>query len=357
MTQTGPLAGIRIVEIEGLGPAPFCGMHLCDLGADVTLVGRGAGDTAFGSIFMRGKRRISLDLKSDEGRMQLLDLLKEADGLIEGMRPGKMERMGLGPTECLARNPRLVYGRMTGWGQDGPLAQSAGHDINYVSVAGAAWYAGEPASAPLPPPTLVGDIGGGALYLAVGMLAGILHSRATGRGQVIDAAVVDGVAHMQTLLHSLAGSGQLASERGTSWIDGAPWYGTYICADGKQVSVGSLEPQFFAELMSRLGLSARFPASSQFDKVQWPHMRAAFDEVFSKQTAAEWTATLQATDACFAPVLSLQEAAAHPHNVARKTFTTVQGVMQARPAPRFSLFPSVAVNEVKAISEELHVEH
>lgn len=301
----GPLAGVRIIEVEGLGPAPFCGMLLADLGAEVTLVGRPDTGATFGRIFMRGKRRIALDLKSDAGREELLGLLDAADGLIEGMRPGKMERMGLGPAECLARNPKLVYGRMTGWGQDGPLAHTAGHDINYVSVAGAAWYAGAPGGPSLPPPTLVGDIGGGALYLAVGILAGITHARTTGQGQVVDAAVVDGVAHMQALLHSLAGVGQLVEERGASWIDGSPWYGTYVCSDGKQVCVGTLEPQFFAELTTRLGLAERFPAESQFDQAQWPHMRAALAEKFGERTSAEWAETLELTDACVSAVLSL----------------------------------------------------
>src|SRR5690606_24888897 len=204
---------------EALGPAPFCGMLLADLGAKVTLVERPTGGPSFGGLFLRGKSRLALDLKTGAGRERLLELLDGADGLIEGMRPGVMERLGLGPDVCLGRNPRLVYGRMTGWGQDGPLAQSAGHDINYVSLSGAAWYAGAPGTAAVPPPTLVGDIGGGAMYLAVGMLAGVLHARRTGQGQVVDAAVVDGVAHMQTLLFSLAADGQLPHERGVSWID------------------------------------------------------------------------------------------------------------------------------------------
>jgi alpha-methylacyl-CoA racemase len=352
MSTPGPLNGVRIVEIEALGPAPFCGMLLADLGAEVTLVERAGSTAAFGSIFLRGKDRLSLDLKSRAGSEQLLALVADADGLLEGMRPGKMERLGLGPEECLRRNPRLVYGRMTGWGQDGPLAQSAGHDINYVSLAGAAWYAGAPGTSALPPPTLVGDIGGGALYLAVGMLAGVLHARTTGQGQVVDAAVIDGVAHMQTLLHSLTTVGQLPTQRGKGWIDGAPWYGTYRCLDGAQVSIGALEPQFFQELMQRMGLAERFPPSSQFDESVWPAMREALSQAFGAREAMHWSTLLEGTDACFAPVLSPQQAARHPHNLARGVFTTVDGVLQARAAPRFSLFPHTAAEPAKPAAED-----
>lgn len=342
--MTGPLQGVRIIKIAGLGPGPFCGMLLSDFGADVIQIDRPSdphgGEIAgqIGSIFNRGKRRVTLNLKEEDGRQRVLALLSQADGLIEGMRPGVMERLGLGPAVCLERRRSLVYGRMTGWDQDGPLSHSAGHDINYVSLAGGAWYAGEAGSRCIPPPSLVGDLGGGALYLAASMLAALLHARQSGKGQVVDAAVVDGVAHLQSLLHSLMSSGQLNEERGSSWIDGAPWYSTYTCKDGRQVSVGAFEAPFFSELMTRMGLAEWFPAESQFERSAWPAMAARMAQTFASQSREYWCEKLEGTDACFAPVLAPTEAASHPHNATRGTSCcwTASFRLAPRPVFRFS---------------------
>lgn len=346
----GVLSGIRIVELAGLGPGPFCGMLLADLGADVIVVERPTAKTEPRpwDIVNRGKRSVVLDLKKATDVQLALKLIESADGLIEGMRPGVMERLGLGPQVCLARNPKLAYGRITGWGQTGPLAQAAGHDTNYVGVSGAAWYGGALGSVPVPPPTLVGDLGGGAMYLAVGLLAAITHVRMGGRGQVIDAAIVDGSAHLMTLLHSLIARGELSATRGDSWIDGSPWYRPYACRDGELITVGALEPKFFAELMSSLGIAAEFPPSTQFDKTRWPAMQARMSNTFSSRTRVEWCALLEGSDACFGPLLEPAEAASHPHNVTRGVFTRVDGVSQASPAPRFSNHPQIAVHGVPA---------
>ncbi|MDR5855349.1 CaiB/BaiF CoA-transferase family protein [Caballeronia sp. LZ062] len=343
-TKRGPLAGLRVLEIAGIGPGPFCGMLLADLGADVVVVDRleaaadalDLGDT---QIANRGKRSVAVDLKSADGVETVLGLVEHCDVLIEGMRPGVMERLGLAPDVCLARNSRLVYGRMTGWGQDGPLAHAAGHDLNYIALSGALWYAGQPGTAPLPPPSLVGDIGGGAMYLAVGILAGVMHARATGKGQVIDAAIVDGSAHMTTLLLALQASGQMTHERGESLLDGPHWYNTYRCADGGYVSVGSLEPKFHAQLLDKLGLSADPAFAKPYDRRTWPALRQRLAEHFATRTRDEWCALLEGTDACFAPVLSPDEAAAHPHMRQREIYTRENGVLQASPAPRFSATP------------------
>jgi acetyl-CoA hydrolase len=341
------LSGVRIVELAGLGPGPFCGMLLADLGAEVTLVERvGGGDSIdFGAtaIFNRGKRSIALDLKAPEAVELVLRLVERADGLVEGMRPGVMERLGLGPEVCLRRNPRLAYGRMTGWGQSGPLAARAGHDLNYLGLSGAAWFASPPGQPPFPPPTLVGDLGGGALYLAVGVLAAILHARSGGPGQVVDAAIVDGSAHLLNLLLSLKGSGQLGPSRGESILDGPHWSRCYRCADGRYVSVQAVEPRFYATLLERLGLASdRDLAEHQYDPARWPDLSRRLEALFATRTRDAWCALVAGSDACLGPVLDPDEAARHPHNVARGTFTAPDGVLQAAPAPRFPGAPAPA---------------
>ncbi|QFT77500.1 MULTISPECIES: CaiB/BaiF CoA-transferase family protein [unclassified Erythrobacter] len=339
--QQRPLAGIRIVEIEGIGPAPFCGMHLADMGADVILVERkekssDPGTTMPVGILKRGKRSIALDLKDDGDKAILLDLVASADALIEGMRPGVMERLGLGPDICQKRNPALVYGRITGWGQDGPLSQAAGHDINYVALSSAGWYAGTADGTPLPPPAMVGDLGGGANYLTIGVLAGIVRAKASGKGDIVDAAIVDGSAHMMNLIFDLMPKGLMKEERGVSALDGAPWYGTYRCADGTHITVGSLEPKFYAELLERLGLSDNPLFANQFDPKFWPEQAKHLAELFASQPSAYWCTLLEGSDACFAPVLSPSSAKEHPHNQARGIFDESKGYLQAGSAPRFA---------------------
>jgi len=343
--RQGPLAGIRVLEIAGIGPGPFCGMLLADLGADVVVVERieaaaDALDLGSVQIANRGKRSVAVDMKSAEGVQTVLRLVEHCDALIEGMRPGVMERLGLGPDVCLERNPRLVYGRMTGWGQHGPLAHAAGHDLNYIALSGALWYAGQPGETPVTPPSLVGDVGGGSMYLAVGLLAGIMHARATGSGQVVDAAIVDGSAHMTSLLLALKASGQMSTERGQSLLDGPHWYNTYRCADGECISVGSLEPKFYRELRQRIGLEADPLFDDPYDGRAWPELRERFAELFASRSRDDWRALLEGTDACFAPVLSPDEAADHPHMRAREVYTREDGVLQASPAPRFSATPA-----------------
>ncbi|WP_027794496.1 CaiB/BaiF CoA transferase family protein [Paraburkholderia acidipaludis] len=342
-----PLSGVTLIELAGIGPGPFCGMLLADLGADVILVERPAGtpDAAAGdeapkvgerhAIARRGKRSIALDLKNAADRERILQIVRRADGMIEGMRPGTADRLGLGPAQCLAVNPRLVYGHITGWGQHGPLAQAAGHDINYTALSGALWYASPPGQAPCPPPTLLGDIGAGALYLAVGMLAAILRARTTGQGAVIDAAMVDGSAHMMNLLLAQAAAGYLKSERGESLFDGPHWSGTYRCADGGWISVQALEPKFYRILLDKLGLADDADFSRQYDADAWPALRERFAQLFSQRTREQWCELLEGTDACFAPVLSPDEAARHPHIRAREIYVERDGVRQAAAAPRF----------------------
>ena len=341
----GVLSGIRIVEIAGLGPGPFCGMLLADMGAEVILVeraGKGADmmDLGPNAIYNRGKRSMALDLKDPQAIDAVLRLIESADGLIEGMRPGVMERLGLGPDVCLARNPRLVYGRMTGWGQTGPMAQAAGHDLNYIALSGALWYAGEPGRPPLAPPTLVGDLGGGALYLAMGLLAGILNVRNGGTGQVVDAAIVDGSANLMNLLLSAHAAGQLPMERGKGLLDGPHWCGSYACADGLFVSVQALEPQFNALLFTKLGLGDDPDFKKPYDLRLWGRLRERLVALFATQPRQHWVDLLEGSDACFAPVLTPLEAMEHPHMAARGVYTQRNGVLQAAPAPRFSASPS-----------------
>jgi len=346
------LAGIRIVEIAGLGPAPFCGMLLADMGADVILVERaqadGGGVLDFGphNILNRGKRSIALDLKDPESIDLLLRLLDRADALIEGMRPGVMERLGLGPDLCLARNPRLVYGRMTGWGQSGPLAQAAGHDINYIGLSGALWYSGDADRPPMAPPTLVGDLGGGALYLAMGVIAAIMHARGSGQGQVVDAAIVDGSANMMNLLLSLHAAGRQPFERGQGLLDGPHWYGSYRCADGGFVTIGAIEPQFYRQLLEKLGLDQDPDFANPYDPRSWPSLRQKMAAIFAAQPRAHWVALLQGSDACFAPVLTPREALDDPHLAARGVYAERDGLLQAQPAPRFSATPTTTPGRI-----------
>jgi crotonobetainyl-CoA:carnitine CoA-transferase CaiB-like acyl-CoA transferase len=338
----GVLDGMRVVEMAGIGPGPFCGMLLADMGAEVILVERANANAndplelGKNAIVHRGKRSLALDLKQAAAVDAVLRLIEGADALIEGMRPGVMERLGLGPEVCLARNPSLVYGRMTGWGQHGPLAQAAGHDLNYISISGALWYAGEAGTPPLAPPTLVGDLGGGALYLAIGLLAGILNVRGGGAGQVVDAAIVDGSANLMNLLLSAHAAGQQPFERGKGLLDGPHWCGSYACADGRFVSVQALEPQFNALLFQKLGFGDDPEFKRPYDPRCWAALRARMAAVFMGQPRDHWTALLEGSDACFAPVLTPAEAMAHPHMAARAVYVERDGVLQAAPAPRFS---------------------
>jgi alpha-methylacyl-CoA racemase len=334
--MAGPLAGLRIIEIAGLGPGPFAGMVLADLGADVVCVHRPGTPQDASDITARGKRRVALDLQQAEGREAALALVAQADLLVEGFRPGVMERLGLGPTACHKLNPRLVYGRMTGWGQTGPLAGAAGHDINYIALTGALHAIGRPGEAPPPPLNYVGDYGGGAMLLLVGLLAALHEARASGRGQVVDAAMTDGAALLSALFYGMKAAGTWSSQRGDNLLDGAaPFYDTYACADGKFVAVGALEPKFFAQLCELCGLDDAF-RDAQMDRSRWPLMKLRLADVFRTRTRDEWCALLEGTDACFAPVLDWDEAPAHAHNQARGTFLTAHGVVQPAPAPRFS---------------------
>ena len=354
----GPLAGKKIIEIAGLGPGPVCGMLLADLGAEVTVVDRRAAtnssalELANAAIMNRGKKSIALDLKQEGGREIALRLLEGVDGLIEGFRPGVMERLGLGPVDCLEVNPRLIYGRMTGWGQVGPLSQVAGHDLNYVALSGALWYGGRADSPPTVPPTLVGDMGGGAMLLAIGMLAAMISAQETGTGQVVDAAMIDGSALSTTLLFALFQSGNWTPNRQDNFLDGAAyWYDTYECADGKYVSIGSIEPGFHTILLEKLGLQDDPDFAQQYNKERWPELKTRFAEIFRTKTRDEWCALMEGSDACFAPVLDFAEAPEHPHNLTRRVFTKVDGVTQPAPAPRFSKTPAEISSPPPAIGQ------
>jgi alpha-methylacyl-CoA racemase len=342
----GPLAGVRIVELAGIGPGPFCGMLLADLGADVVVVDRKGGGLPFDAaprfdFTRRGKRSIAVDLKQPGAAEIVLRLVEGADGLLEGFRPGVTERLGLGPEACLARNPRLVYGRLTGWGQSGPLARAAGHDLNYVALSGLLYHGGHCDSAPAIPPTVVGDIGGGAMFMALGLVSAILHARGTGAGQVIDAAITDGCALMGTLIQGMRAQGLWADRRQANLLDGgAHWYDCYQCADGGWISVGALEPQFYRLLLEKIGLADSGLEVAQFDTANWPRLKERFAELFRTRTRAEWCELLEGTDVCFAPVLNLAEAARHPHNVARDAYVEVGGIRQPAPAPRFGGTPA-----------------
>jgi alpha-methylacyl-CoA racemase len=344
VADEGPLRGVRVVEIASLAPGPFAGCLLADMGADVVRVDRreAVGVDPGGQLLGRGRRSLAADLKNPDGVETVLRLVDGADLLIEGFRPGVMERLGLGPDVCLERNPALVYGRITGFGQDGPLARAAGHDINYIALAGALGRIGRRDQPPTPPLNLIGDFGGGGMLLAFGLLCGLLEARATGRGQVVDAAMIDGSALL--MLPFFGGrrrgaEGPVWGERGTNLLDsGAPFYDAYETADGKWVSVGAIEPQFFAELVRRLGLD---PADlrPQMEQEGWEETRARFAEVFRQRSRDEWCAALEGSDACFSPVLGLDEVDRHPHNAARSGFPELDGVVQPAPAPRLSVTP------------------
>jgi alpha-methylacyl-CoA racemase len=340
-SAAGPLAGIRVIEFAGIGPGPFACMLLSDLGAEVIRVDRpGArlGDPK--DIIGRGRQTVLLDLKNPADVAQVMDLLAEADVLVEGFRPGVMERLGLGPDAVAERNPRLVYGRMTGWGQDGPLAQAAGHDINYISIAGALAAIGEAGRAPVPPLNLVGDYGGGSLYLVVGILSAVIEAKRSGRGQVVDAAICDGVVSLMSLFQVQALRGTHSEQRGSNTLDGgAPYYRVYETADGGFVSLGPIEPKFFGLLCEKVGLPEDL-RQAQNDRARWPEMTEAFARLFRGRTRAQWCELLEGTDACFSPVLPLSEAAQHPHMQARGAFVSVDGVMHTAPAPRLSRTPA-----------------
>ncbi len=332
------LNGIRIVEFEGLGPAPFAGMMLADLGAEVIVVHRPQSVNPTGngaSLLDRGKKSIALDLKDDGDLKVALALVTSADGLIEGLRPGVMERLGLGPEDCHTVNPALVYGRMTGWGQTGPRAHTAGHDLNYIGISGALWYAGAPGTPPLTPATMVGDIGGGALYLVAGLLAGILQAGRTGKGTVVDAAIVDGSAHMMALLMSMAPFGHTHEARGTSLLDGPHWCRSYLCADESWLSVQCLEPQFYAEFLRLLDLTDTPDFAEQYDTALWPTQTAKLAEMFATQPRTHWLNLFEGSDACVAPVLSPHQASKDPQVAHREVWQTVDGVLHPAPAPRF----------------------
>jgi alpha-methylacyl-CoA racemase len=333
----GPLQGLRVVELEGLGPAPFCGMLLADMGAEVVSIARRSAQAPrTAQVSERGKRTVALNLKAPEGVEAVLRLCERADVLIEGFRPGVMERLGLGPEACLARNPRLVYGRMTGWGQTGPLAEVAGHDINYISLSGALHAIGRAGERPVPPLNLVGDFGGGGMFLAFGVMCAVFEARRSGAGQVVDASMVEGSATLMHMMHAMRAQGFWKDERGVNLLDGAAhFYDTYETADGKFVSVGSIEPQFYRLLVERAGLDPK-EFAPQLDPGSWPRLKARLAEVIRGRTRDEWTAVFEGTDACVAPVLSMSEAPLHPQNRARGSFVEIEGVSQAAPAPRFS---------------------
>ncbi|MDE0581028.1 MAG: CaiB/BaiF CoA-transferase family protein [bacterium] len=340
----GPLKGIRVVEIAGIGPGPFAAMMLADLGADVVRIDRAdrvrdeVPDTPHPDLLNRGRRSVGIDLKHPEGADAVLKLVEGADGLIEGFRPGVAERLGIGPDACLARNPKLVYGRMTGWGQDGPYSSMAGHDINYIALSGVLGAIGREGEAPVPPVNLAGDFGGGGMLLALGMLAGMLEARTSGQGQVVDASMVEGSALLITMIYGMQAMGAWGP-RGTNMLDTGAWfYDVYECADGEYISLGSLEPQFFAEMTEKTGIDA--DGISQNDRATWPEMRDRLAAAVKAKTRDEWCEILDGSDVCFAPVLSLAEAPEHPHNIARGTFVEVGGAIQPGPAPRFSRTPA-----------------
>lgn len=338
----GPLSGVRVIEMAGIGPGPFCGMLLADMGADVVRVDRltdsdrGVNFPTRLDLLNRNKRSIAIDLKSPQGLDTVHELIKSADVLLEGFRPGVMEKLGLGPAACLAVNPKLVFGRITGWGQDGPLAQAAGHDLNYIALSGALEAIGSRGAPPTVPLNLIGDFGGGSLYLAMGVLAAVIEARNSGAGQVVDAAIVDGVNSLMTMQYALKQMGAWPNARGNNLLDGgAPFYSVYETKDGHFISIAPVEKRFYEELLERLDLSP-IGLPKQNDARGWEQMRSQFGEIFKSRTRAEWCEILEGTDACFAPVLNMDEVRTHPHNVARQMFVEVDGVLNPAPAPRFS---------------------
>ncbi len=338
----GPLQGFQVIELAGIGPGPFCGMMLSDMGADVIRVDRISGSgRAPRDVMQRNRKSIAVDLKTDEGTEIVLRMCESSDALFEGFRPGVTERLGLGPDDCMARNERLVYGRMTGWGQEGPLALAAGHDINYIGLSGALHCIGEPGGKPVPPLNLIGDFGGGGMLLAFGLVCGMLESQRSGKGQVVDAAMVDGAAALMASFFGMAGGG-FFDERGSNLLDGgAHFYNTYETSDGKYVCVGSIEPQFYELLLKHAEIDEP-DFLRQMSRDDWPSLRSKLADIFKTKTRDEWCSIMEGTDVCFAPVLSVWEAPQHPHNVAREAFVELDGVTQPAPAPRFSrTVPSV----------------
>ncbi|MBF5006738.1 CaiB/BaiF CoA transferase family protein [Diaphorobacter caeni] len=342
----GPLAGVKVLEMAGIGPAPMAAMQLADMGATVLRIERrepvdlGVPRPLNFNLLLRNREAVALDLKDPQSIALVLELVAQADILIEGFRPGVMERLGIGPERCHAINPQLVYGRMTGWGQDGPLAHAAGHDINYIALTGALNAIGRKGQPPVPPLALVGDFGGGAMFLVMGVLAALHHAQRSGQGQVVDAAIVEGASSLATAFHGFVAGGQWDPERGSNLLDGgAPHYDSYECSDGRFVSVGPIEARFHAELVRRLGLDEK-ACGAPGDRSRWEHVRAELTRVFKTRTQAEWCALLEGTDVCFAPVLSFDEASSHPHLKARGSFVEVDGVVQPAPTPRFSATPS-----------------
>src|ERR1700722_12555196 len=347
--RQGPLTGLKIVEFAGIGPGPFCGMLLSDLGADVVRIDRvGARGGAKTDVTARARRSVALDLKDPAAVETALSLMDKADAVFEGFRPGVMERLGLGPEVALKRNPKLVYGRMTGWGQFGPYANAAGHDMNYIAITGALHAIGTQ-DKPIPPLNLVGDFGGGALYLAFGLMAGVISARQTGQGQGIDCAMSDGAASLMAMFYGMKGSGVWRDDRRANLLDGgAHFYDTYQCADDRWIAIGSIEPQVYALLLEKTGISdPQF--KNQMSREEWPELKAKLAAVIRAKTCDEWCALMDATDVCFAPVLTLEEAPNHPHNVARQTFVSVDGVPQPAPAPRFSATPGAIQSPPPAI--------
>ncbi len=342
----GVLSGYKIVEFAGIGPAPMCAMLLADMGAEVLRIDR-AEDAKLGismdvkySLLNRGRRSVAIDLKQPDGRAAAMRLVEKADAILEGFRPGVMERLGLGPDECLKRNPKLVYGRMTGWGQEGPLAHAAGHDINYIALSGVLASIGRAGQAPVPPLNLVGDFGGGGLYLALGVVGGLLEAQKSGKGQVIDVAMVDGASSLLTAVYGMHAAGMWADKRGENILDtGAHFYDVYETSDGEYVAIGSIEGKFYAELLRLTGLEGQ-ELPRQMDRAQWPALKKKLAEIFRTKTRAEWCKIMEGSEVCFAPVLNMAEAPKHPHNVHRGTFVEIDGVPQPAPAPRFSRTPS-----------------
>lgn len=338
--MSGPLKGLKVLEFAGLGPAPFLAMVLADMGADILRIARPGSTVGPHDVNCRGRTTINLDLREPGAFETLRPLIAQADALIEGFRPGVMERLGFGPDACMEVNARLVYGRMTGWGQTGPLKAAAGHDINYIAISGALHAIGPAGQKPVPPLNLVGDYGGGAMLLGMGMLAAVLEARQSGQGQVVDAAMTDGAALLCTNQYASHAAGRVTTERGDNLVDGgAPFYDTYTCADGKYIAIGAIEPQFYALLRERCGIDGAW-FDAQMNRANWPMMKIRLADVFKTRTRDEWCQLLEGTDACFAPVLDWNEAPQHPHNRARGTFIEVEGVIQPAPAPRFSRTPS-----------------
>ncbi|MFA1545354.1 CaiB/BaiF CoA transferase family protein [Actinomadura chokoriensis] len=361
----GPLSGVRVIELAGIGPGPFAAMLLADLGAEVIRVDRASavreGATSGGTDFSnRGKRSIAIDLKSERGREVVLRLVEKSDVLLEGFRPGVTERLGIGPDDCLARNPKLVYGRMTGWGQQGPLSHTAGHDVGYIAITGALHAIGRAGGPPQVPMNLLGDFAGGSMYLIVGVLAALLESRTSGRGQVVDAAIVDGTAHLSTFIHAFLATGLWQDRRGVNMLDtGAPWYDVYETADGRHMAVGAIESQFYAEFLRRLGVDGE-DLPDQNDRDAWPALRERFAAAFKTKTRDEWAEIFVPSDACVAPVLSMTEAAEHPYNTARDVFPELAGHRQPAPAPRFSRtvtetdgVPALPGGQTRAVLDDL----